>query len=135
MNCEYLKDGRCDIAEKAASHELGLQLICVPSAKACERCLATRKPDPDRPSVQAMALVTKQVSGEKLETWLKFFEWILRGKPRGFGDRVAKVARATGVATVVKAVSKATGKDCGCSQRQAALNRLLPAAKEPPESA
>jgi len=46
-----------------------------------------------------------------------------RGPSRGLGDVVAKVAQATGVAAVVKAVA---GEGCGCSQRRAALNRAVP---------
>ena len=40
--------------------------------------------------------------------------------PRGLGDVVAKVARVTGVARLVKRI---VGKRCGCAKRQAALNR------------
>lgn len=46
-----------------------------------------------------------------------------RGPSRGLGDVVAKVAQATGVATVVKAVA---GDGCGCGKRRAALNRAVP---------
>jgi hypothetical protein len=46
-----------------------------------------------------------------------------RGPSRGLGDVVAKVAQATGVAAVVKAVA---GEGCGCGQRRAALNRAVP---------
>ena len=46
-----------------------------------------------------------------------------RGPSRGLGDVVAKVAQATGVAAVVKAVA---GDGCGCGRRRAALNRAVP---------
>ena len=46
-----------------------------------------------------------------------------RGPSRGLGDAVAKVAQATGVAAVVKAVA---GDGCGCGKRRAALNRKVP---------
>jgi len=46
-----------------------------------------------------------------------------RGPSRGLGDVVAKVAQATGVAAVVKAVA---GDGCGCGGRRAALNRAVP---------
>jgi hypothetical protein len=49
-----------------------------------------------------------------------------RGRLRGMGDVVAKVAEATGVATVARVVEKATGKPCGCAERRAALNKALP---------
>jgi len=49
-----------------------------------------------------------------------------RCKSRGLGDSVAKFTEATGIAKVVKAVSKATGIPCGCGKRQEALNRLVP---------
>lgn len=48
------------------------------------------------------------------------------GPPRGAGDVVERVARATGVKRLVKAVEAATGKPCGCSARQASLNRAIP---------
>lgn len=48
------------------------------------------------------------------------------GAPRGAGDIVHAVAKATGIARVVG--------DCGgCAARRAALNRLLPLTDEPRE--
>jgi len=46
-----------------------------------------------------------------------------KGPSRGLGDVVAKVAQATGVAAVAKAVA---GDGCGCGKRRAALNRAVP---------
>lgn len=46
------------------------------------------------------------------------------GPARGAGDLVRKVTEATGIHAVVSRIS---GTDCGCSKRQEALNRLLPA--------
>ena len=51
---------------------------------------------------------------------------LYRGPSRGLGDRVAAVTSATGIAAVVRAVSAATGTDCGCAKRRAALNAALP---------
>lgn len=45
-------------------------------------------------------------------------------KPRGLGDTVAAFTKVTGIDRVVKAI--AGEKGCGCGQRQAALNRLVP---------
>lgn len=50
----------------------------------------------------------------------------LPSKDRGFGDTLARIFTATGVKAVVEKVSEVTGADCGCSQRQEALNELLP---------
>ena len=44
------------------------------------------------------------------------------GPSRGLGDDLARVAKATGVAAVVKAVMP----NCGCAERQAALNAQFP---------
>lgn len=44
------------------------------------------------------------------------------GPPRGLGDRVERLMKATGVHQVVQAVTR--GKDCGCSDRRTALNRI-----------
>ena len=43
---------------------------------------------------------------------------------RNLGDKVHNVMKATGIHQTVKAISKATGKDCGCAHRQAKLNRF-----------
>jgi hypothetical protein len=43
-------------------------------------------------------------------------------KSKGLGDTIEKITTATGVKSVVEAVSKKTGKDCGCASRKAALN-------------
>lgn len=45
------------------------------------------------------------------------------GRPRGAGDVLHAVAKATGIAAAVEAVA---GKDCGCGRRRAALNALVP---------
>jgi len=45
---------------------------------------------------------------------------------KGLGDTIAKVTEATGIDKVVKAVA---GDDCGCKERQEALNKLFPYAQ------
>tara|TARA_R100000353_G_scaffold59471_1_gene47200 strand:+ start:4227 stop:4388 length:162 start_codon:yes stop_codon:yes gene_type:complete len=48
---------------------------------------------------------------------------------RGLGDSIEKITRATGIKAAVDAVSKATGKPCGCGQRRDTLNRIFPYSK------
>jgi hypothetical protein len=43
--------------------------------------------------------------------------------PKGMGDTLEKVFEATGVADVVKFIA---GEDCGCDERKAKLNKILP---------
>lgn len=45
---------------------------------------------------------------------------------RGIGDTIAKITKATGIKKAVDTVFDAIGKDCGCSERQRKLNRMLP---------
>jgi hypothetical protein len=45
---------------------------------------------------------------------------------RGLGDTMARMTQATGVATVVDRISRATGRDCGCGGRREVLNRVVP---------
>ena len=47
-------------------------------------------------------------------------------KSKGLGDTIDKITTATGIKKVVNAVSKATGKDCGCSARKEKLNKVMP---------
>jgi len=47
-------------------------------------------------------------------------------KSRGIGDSIEKFTKATGLKAVVNKVAKATGKDCGCSDRRDSLNRKFP---------
>ena len=47
-------------------------------------------------------------------------------KSNGLGDSIEKIAEATGIKKVVNAVSKATGKDCGCNKRKQTLNTMFP---------
>ena len=47
-------------------------------------------------------------------------------KSKGLGDTIDKITTATGIKRVVKAVSKATGKDCGCAARREKLNKAMP---------
>lgn len=45
---------------------------------------------------------------------------------RGAGDLLEAVTTATGIKAATEAVSKATGKDCGCGKRRDKLNKLIP---------
>lgn len=46
---------------------------------------------------------------------------------RGAGDLVKHVLDVTGIGPVAKkCIEKVTGKPCGCADRQAKLNRLIP---------
>lgn len=47
-------------------------------------------------------------------------------KSRGLGDTVKKLADATGITRVVKAIERITGKQCNCPKRQDNLNKLFP---------
>ena len=47
-------------------------------------------------------------------------------KSRGLGDTIEKITKTTGIKKVVDTISKATGKDCGCSKRKDTLNRVFP---------
>ena len=44
----------------------------------------------------------------------------------GLGDVVEAFTTATGIKAAVDAVSRATGKDCGCKKRKEQLNKLVP---------
>lgn len=46
----------------------------------------------------------------------------IRTQRLGFGDVIEKVTKATGIKTLVDAVSDATGLDCGCPERKEKLN-------------
>lgn len=45
---------------------------------------------------------------------------------KGLGDSIEKITKATGIKRAVDAVSKKTGRDCGCGQRKDRLNRMFP---------
>jgi len=45
---------------------------------------------------------------------------------KGLGDTIEKITTATGIKKVVHAVSKVTGKDCGCNKRKDVLNKAFP---------
>lgn len=47
-------------------------------------------------------------------------------KPKGLGDTIEKITKATGIKKVVEAVNQITNKDCGCGARKETLNRLFP---------
>ena len=47
-------------------------------------------------------------------------------KSKGLGDTIEKITTATGIKKVAEAVSKATGKDCGCAKRREKLNQTFP---------
>tara|TARA_R100000781_G_C4078468_1_gene126903 strand:+ start:95 stop:250 length:156 start_codon:yes stop_codon:yes gene_type:complete len=47
-------------------------------------------------------------------------------KSKGLGDSIEKITKLTGIEKVVKTVSKAVGKDCGCNDRKEFLNKKFP---------
>jgi hypothetical protein len=47
-------------------------------------------------------------------------------KSKGLGDTIEKITTVTGIKKVTEAISKVTGKDCGCKARKDALNRAFP---------
>ena len=51
---------------------------------------------------------------------------IIMSKSKGFGDTVKKVARYLGLDRLASEYEKATGKDCGCGERQSVLNKWFP---------
>jgi hypothetical protein len=52
--------------------------------------------------------------------------YLCRMKSKGLGDTIDKITTAPGLKKVVKAVSKAAGKDCGCAARREKLNKAMP---------
>lgn len=57
---------------------------------------------------------------------IKFNVMDQKNQSRGLGDTIEKITKVTGVKAVVEAVSKATGKPCGCQERKEALNKQFP---------
>ena len=51
---------------------------------------------------------------------------VKKSKPKGLGDTVENITRATGIKAVVEKVSEVTGKPCGCAERRDTLNRMFP---------
>lgn len=49
-----------------------------------------------------------------------------RKKAQGLGDTIEQITEATGIKKVVETFSKVTGIDCGCEERKAKLNNLIP---------
>ncbi len=52
--------------------------------------------------------------------------WIPDQPSRGVGDTVAKMTHATGLNRLAKIYTKATGKPCGCNERQKKMNQVFP---------
>ena len=44
----------------------------------------------------------------------------VENQPKGFGDTIAKITKATGIEKLVKFIA---GEDCGCDERQELLNK------------
>lgn len=129
MTCQYLKDGRCTLAQSHAFGVLELPLECRPEESLCEECLATGEPNERRPSIPCLGLVTKQVTGEHRVKWRAYINQLLFGQPVPVVVVPApKPAKWTGLGDVVASATKAVGiKPCGgCKKRQAWLNKVVP---------
>ncbi|TXH51482.1 MAG: hypothetical protein E6Q97_18285 [Desulfurellales bacterium] len=119
--CEFLKDGRCTLAESLSLREIAEPVQCPTTPAVCQRCLSHGKPDEEAPSPDLLALVKPPIV--KGKAWRAYVDFATKGKSRGLGDTIAKGLRAVGITK--KAVQQVTGKPCGCSKRQAALNKVL----------
>ncbi len=47
-------------------------------------------------------------------------------KPKGLGDSIEKITKATGIKTLTNIFSKVTKKPCGCNKRKEILNKRFP---------
>ena len=56
----------------------------------------------------------------------KFTEQEIPEVSRGLGDSIAKITHATGLDKLAHLYTHLTGKPCHCSERQEALNKLIP---------
>jgi hypothetical protein len=50
----------------------------------------------------------------------------LEPAPRGLGDAIERIARASGISDLARRVQDLTGRDCGCERRREQLNRWVP---------
>ena len=46
--------------------------------------------------------------------------------PKGLGDKIEGITKATGIKAVVDKISEVTGIDCGCEERKRLLNERYP---------
>ena len=51
---------------------------------------------------------------------------VKRSRPRGLGDSIESITKATGIKAVVEKVSEAVNVPCGCTERRDRLNELFP---------
>lgn len=51
----------------------------------------------------------------------------------GLGDAVELVTKVTGIKAATEALSKVTGKDCGCQGRKDKLNQQFPFSPNQPD--
>jgi len=73
-------------------------------------------PQPQPPAPKQTTGFFKEENKEEAES----------SKSQGLGDTIAKITKATGIKAVVDAVSEATGRNCGCQERQNKLNEMFP---------
>ena len=51
----------------------------------------------------------------------------MENKQKGLGDSIEKIAKVTGIKSIVDQVNKLRGvKDCGCGKRKDQLNKKFP---------
>jgi hypothetical protein len=131
MSCQFLKDGRCTLAESLAARELGITLLCRTTPERCDGCLKSGAATEDAPGLKVLGTVTPVCPREMLLQWSRFCQFAMRGVSRGLGDDVAMATKALKVDRIGKkirtAVRKLSGKQgCGCQQSQAKLNAKFP---------
>lgn len=115
MNCQHrrvLPNTYMVVCELINKEVSGPETVGMSSC--CARC-ESQWLDGNPPTLDGLPPVLQMV--------LELDETIQVGKSRGLGDTIAKFTAATGINKVVEAIA---GGDCGCKQRQEALNKLVP---------
>jgi hypothetical protein len=65
----------------------------------------------------------KELSQERKERFARLSQ---NSRSRGLGDTLAKIAHTAGLDKLAELYTEITGMDCGCKNRQEALNKLIP---------
>jgi len=69
MNCPHFKEGRCTLAERLATRELGIAVECPVGSTTCQRCPVDERTE-KRPSLQLLALVSDSCPAEVRGKWV-----------------------------------------------------------------
>lgn len=116
--CPHLQNGRCQLAERVALVQLGLQLDCVTNDEQCAKCQDAGGPSEEKPPLECLVTAARAVPRARKLEWSRFvhaLHW--RGSTTATASRLRSAGRSPArkpAPTCLHRGEKLQQFPCGC---------------------